>query len=593
MRKSKKIQTVWNLKNLYSSPLDSKIFKDIKEYESKCIQFEKKYKLKNNHLKNSQKLKTVLEEYELLTNSTLGSKPFVYLTLCKQSLPDKDGKVEGILNRVTEISIRSGNHILFFKLALGRISKKNQQNFLKDNALTDFHYYLKSLFDNAHHLLSEPEEKVLRLKVRPSSIMWTDGVEKQLNKLTVVFENKTMPLSEASNLLRTLPTQKRRSLYSIILSALETVSDFSESEINAICIDKKINDDLRGFKTPSESVILSFQNDPKVVSNLIETVTNSFPVAHRFYKIKSKMIKLSRLSYADRFAGAGNVKKKITFAEGLKTLHNVFSSLNPLYATILNRYINEGQIDVFPRKHKESGAFCWTLKGLPTHVLLNHAPDFDSLTTFAHEMGHAIHGELSKKQRLISQGHSMAVAEVASTLFEMFIFEELFKNLSPAEKIIALHDKIQDDIQTIFRQIACFNFEQDLHMQIREKGSLPKEEISRLMNKHMKSYLGPTFDLTQKDGLSFVSWSHIRRFFYVYSYAYGQLISKALFAEYTKDPLYLKKIEQFLSAGQSKSPEDIFESVGIPIRNKEFFKKGIQTIENDIDELERLLKKKK
>ena len=106
----------------------------------------------------------------------------------------------------------------------------------------------------------------------------------------------------------------------------------------------------------------------------------------------------------------------------------------------------------------------------------------------------------------------------------------------------------------------------------------------------MKSYLGDAVEVTDDDGYFFVNWSHIRRFFYVYSYAYGQIISKALFANWKKDPAYSKKIEQFLKAGRSMSPEDIFKSIGIDISKPEFFEAGLKSIEEDIKKLEKLTK---
>jgi oligoendopeptidase F len=169
------------------------------------------------------------------------------------------------------------------------------------------------------------------------------------------------------------------------------------------------------------------------------------------------------------------------------------------------------------------------------------------------------------------------------------VFEEIFETLSAKEKIIALHDRIQDDVQTIFRQIACFNFETELHKTIRLKGSLSKEEIGALLNKHMSAYLGPKFKLTELDGYFFVNWSHIRRFFYVYSYGYGQLISKALYKKYKEDKKYIHQIKKFLSAGGSKSPEDIFKDIGINTTKPDFFESGLKSIEQDIERLEKML----
>ncbi len=106
----------------------------------------------------------------------------------------------------------------------------------------------------------------------------------------------------------------------------------------------------------------------------------------------------------------------------------------------------------------------------------------------------------------------------------------------------------------------------------------------------MVAYLGSSFKLTDLDGYFFVSWSHIRRFFYVYSYAYGQLISKALYKKYKEDKTYIEKIKQFLSAGGSKSPEDIFKDIGIDTSKPEFFIEGLKSIEEDIKNLETLIK---
>jgi oligoendopeptidase F len=252
--------------------------------------------------------------------------------------------------------------------------------------------------------------------------------------------------------------------------------------------------------------------------------------------------------------------------------------------------LKNGQIDVFPKKGKTGGAYCSSSTGLPTLVLLNHISSMNSVMTVAHEMGHAIHSELSKTQPEIYQGYSTAVAEVASTLFENFAFDEVFETLSDKEKIIALHDRINDDISTIFRQIACFNFELELHKEIRAKGFVPKEEMAKLMNKHISSYVGGVMKLKENDGYFFVNWGHIRRFFYVYSYAYGQIISKALYAEYKKDKNFISKIEEFLKSGGSKSPYEIFKSIGIDTSKPEFFEAGLKQIEEDIKMLEKLTK---
>jgi oligoendopeptidase F len=128
----------------------------------------------------------------------------------------------------------------------------------------------------------------------------------------------------------------------------------------------------------------------------------------------------------------------------------------------------------------------------------------------------------------------------------------------------------------------------ELHQKIRAQGRLAKKDIAILMNKHMKAYLGDAVDLKEDDGYFFVQWPHIRNFFYVYSYAYGQIISRALFENWKRDKNYAKKIEQFLSSGGSMSPENIFKKIGIDTSDKTFFETGLKSIESDIKRLEKL-----
>ncbi|HYF10609.1 MAG TPA: M3 family metallopeptidase, partial [Candidatus Paceibacterota bacterium] len=175
------------------------------------------------------------------------------------------------------------------------------------------------------------------------------------------------------------------------------------------------------------------------------------------------------------------------------------------------------------------------------------------------------------------------------TLFEALVFDSVFSKLSGRDRAIALHDKIQDDIQTIFRQIAFFNFELEFHQRVRKEGFLDKDSIAALLNKHMQSYLGPGFQLSESDGYFFVAVHHFRRPFYVYSYAYGQLISKALVRRYQKDPKFIKNIDQFLNAGGSAKPEQIFQDIGLNTLDIGVFEEGLKSIKADIDEFERLL----
>jgi len=88
-----------------------------------------------------------------------------------------------------------------------------------------------------------------------------------------------------------------------------------------------------------------------------------------------------------------------------------------------------------------------------------------------------------------------------------------------------------------------------------------------------------------------VYWSHIRSYFYNYSYASGLLISKSMQNAVKKDKKFIKKVKGFLSAGTSKSPKDIFREMGIDISKKEFWNQGLDEVDSLLRETEKLARK--
>jgi oligoendopeptidase F len=585
----KNLKTNWDLSLFYKSHNDPKIEKDLRQIEKMCVSFASAYKNRTDYLKSEKALARALSRYEKLGAVLDGTKPIIYFHYVT-ALNSSDSVAEAALNKMSLRLADSTNKLLFFDLKLGQTDKKTQSRFLKSKILSPYRYFLKRIFETSRYNLTEPEEKILNLKSLPARALWTQGADKLQNAQTVKFQGKEIPMAAAMSLVSNLPLKSRRKLHYEIVSKLKSISHFAESEINALYIDKKINDGLRGYKDPYQGTVLGYENDLKTVLNLVDSVTKNFKISHQFYKLKAKMLKVPYLSYADRAASVGSIEAQFSFEDCVEILRKAFGKLGDQYLEVLDRMLAKGQIDVYPKKGKDSGAFCSSSSGNPTMVFLNHTSNFNSVKTFGHEMGHAIHAEFSKKQRPLYQGHTISVAEVASTLFENFVFEEIFDKLSPREKVVALHNRINDEIGTVFRQIACFNWELEMHREIRAKGSITKEEISKLHNKHMESYIGKIARMKEEDGYYFVTWSHIRRHFYVYSYAYGSLISSAIYARVKANPNYMKEVEKFLSAGGSKSPAEIFKDMGIDTAKPEFFLEGLKNIEKDIKQLEQLVK---
>ncbi len=588
---TKKIKTEWDLSSLYKNDKDPQIEKDVASIEAAYAAFEKKYKGKD-FISTPKKLLVALEESEALEEKMASKDPWRYFAL-RSDLNSGDSVAGAAATRIEQRLSVASNKITFFTLEIAKIEKRKQKEFLEDASLAPFRYLLERIFNHAQYNLSEKEEQIIDLLSQTSYGMWVDGQQRVLAQQTVSFKKEEVPIAKAMSMLSDLPKAERKELGEKINAQLEKNSPFAEAEINAVYNFKKIMDEQRGYKKPYSATILGYENDEKTIEGLVALVTKYFTLSSRFYVLHGKLLGEKKgITYADRNVKIGSINKKFDFDSAVTIVKNAFSQVDPEYAGIVDSFLANGQIDVYPKKGKKGGAYCWGSGTLPTVVLLNHTDDVRSVETLAHEMGHAIHSEFSKKQPPRYRRYSTATAEVASTFFEQLVGDEIEKTLNDEEKIIMLHNKIMGDISTIFRQIACFNFELELHNEIRSKGELDRKGIATLLQKHMQQYLGKSVTVTEQDGYFFVGWSHIRRFFYVYSYAYGQLVSRALYENWKADHSYAAKIRQFLSAGRSMSPKDIFKSIGITT-NEAFFEAGLKGIEADINKLEKLAKKYK
>ena len=131
-------------------------------------------------------------------------------------------------------------------------------------------------------------------------------------------------------------------------------------------------------------------------------------------------------------------------------------------------------------------------------------------------------------------------------------------------------------------------FEHLAHTERREAGELSVDRIGDLWAESQEELLGDAVEVT--DGYR-SWWSYVPHFIgspgYVYAYAYGQLLALAVYGRYEEQgdsfvPAYL----ELLSAGGSRSPEDLGKIVGVDLADPGFWDRGLDIVERQLDEAE-------
>jgi len=592
------IKTSWDFKTTlgFKSLKDPKIKKDLKLAKLSAYKFINKWSKDNSYLTSTKSLLKALTQYDQWIShfSTAGQVDY-YFSL-RQALNENSSLISAKLNKLSFVSKKIENDIQFFPIKLSKVSSSKQTYFLKSTILKPYRNFLKNLFAHGKHILSSKEEKLLNLKSQVSYSNWVKMTsrllsQKQQKVLNHQGKLQTLPFSKIGSLVDNRNFKIAKSASSAFTTIVNNLADVAESELNSILENKLVEDNIRHYKRPDSARHLSDDIDTSVVDSLIDSVSANFQISKDFYKFKAKLLGLKKIPYFWRNVPIGQFDKSFSPVSTIDLIDQVFNKLDPLFSSLFKDFLQNGQIDFLSKKGKSDGAFC--AGGLLTSksfILLNHNHKLRDVTTLAHEMGHAINNELMRaNQNGLNFDTSLAIAEVASTFFEDFALEHIRSTLTPPEQFSLIMAKLDDDISTIFRQVACYNFETDLHTKFRKLGYLSKKQIGDLFIKHMSSYMGDSIDLSGFDAW-WVYWSHIRSPFYVYSYASGLLISKYLQSKVRKDPTFINQVKKVLSFGTSRSPKQIFASIGLDLQDKSFWSQGIAQVKNFLNQAQSVSK---
>ncbi len=585
----KKINTRWNL---------SKLFKDdsqyIEQYEAAVTKATEDFVAKwsnTDYVSDPIVLKQALDQYcTLLTEFDFFGREMQYLGL-SEDLDQENTAIKARINKLHTKSIALYNTTEFFKHRISTCAEEKQKILLESTVLAEYKHFLEISFGFGKHWLTEAEEKIMNIKKKTSAGNWvqmvSDFIAKQKGEVTDSKGNtSTKSFAEIMSAISSTDKVERDSAAKVLHKINADHADMAAYELNSI-LENKLNDDtLRGYTRPDQARHMSDDIESSVVDTLIQTVTANFDISQEYYKIKAKYLGVDKLEYHERNVPIGDVERKYSIDDGVKLVGDSLGALDPEFEAIFNGFIEDELIDFLPKSGKSNGAYCSALNNKdPIYILMNYTEKLNDILTLAHEVGHGIHFTLSRAQNELNYGASLATAEVASTFMEDFVLERVEKDLDENEMKMLIMTRLNDDISTIFRQVACYNFETELHATFREKGFLSAKEIGEIFTKHMKSYMG---DAVKYEGGAenwWVYWSHIRSFFYVYSYSSGLLISKALQSIVRTNPADISKVKDFMIAGRSQTPLNIFKKVGFDISQKEFWEKGLQEVRDTMQKV--------
>ncbi|MDP1631346.1 MAG: M3 family oligoendopeptidase [Caulobacter sp.] len=527
--------------------------------------------------------------YEQATNAlwSVGA----YATLAASTARDDPewARFEGDLRaRSSQIAADS----LFFTLELNELEDDEITAALAAHpAAVRWTPWLRRLRLSRPHELSADLEHLL-VDRAPAVANWTRLYDETLAKLTAKVGREYLTLPEALNRMSDPSAARRKAAANGLAEALHDRTPTMALVMNTLAFEKQVEDRWRRYPDPARSRHIANEVDAEAVGAMAEAVTESYATtSHRYYAAKAKLMGRKTLDYWDRNAPLdAAAPKTYGWTEAQGVVLDSFSALAPKFADEARAFFAQPWIDARPRPGKQSGAYSHSVTSdRHPYVFLNYMGERRDVLTLAHELGHAVHQTMCAPLGTLLADTPLTLAETASIFGEGLVFERLLAEAAPADRRALLAGKIEDGLNTVVRQIAFHQFETRFH-DARLHGELSADEIGDLWLEVMGESLGPAVKL---NGGYEHYWAYVSHFvhapFYVYAYAFGDLLVRALMEKRREDPVaFVPLYEALLAAGGTKTYVEALAPFGLDPRQKAFWAAGCRDIERLVAEFESL-----
>lgn len=466
----------------------------------------------------------------------------------------------------------------------------------KSELINKYLYNLKKDQDGAKHLLSEAEESLYAKLSELSSRSWSQIQTLATSNMMIEINGEEKTFSDVRNMAYDSDQKLRKLAYEKELEAYEKVDDFVALALTNIKREVNTMNELRGYESALEKTLDQSNMKKETLDAMISAMKDFRPQFANYLKAKSKYLgHKGSLPWYDMFAPVGNLNKTYTYDEAKSLVFNAFTSFSPKLGNFAQKTFDKNWIDVYPKKGKRGGAFCSNQPQIgQSRILLNFTGALDNVSTLAHELGHAYHGEIISDNAPLHWSYSMPLAETASIFCEAIMNDYLLSGVKDdSEKLSILEMGLQGDTQVIIDILSRFLFESKVF-----------ESANRPISKHeMKTWMLEAQKEAYQDGLDHQNlhpymWLVKGHYysaglnFYNFPYAFGLLFGKGLYAQYLKDKeAFIKNYDKLLKLTTMADAEDVALSMGIDITEKSFWTDSLKMIEKNIDQVIDLLKK--
>jgi oligoendopeptidase F len=337
-------------------------------------------------------------------------------------------------------------------------------------------------------------------------------------------------------------------------------------------------------------------NIPETVfNNLIDVFQNNLPTWHRYWRLRKQVLGVDTLHEYDIKAPLTQDHVAVPYDQAVAWISAGMAPLGEKYVAILQRgATQERWVDIYPNRGKRMGAFSYGGPGTHPFIMMSYNDDLFSMSTLAHELGHALHSNLSWQQQPQIYGrYTLFAAEVASNFNQALVRDYLLRTQpDPAFQIGVLEEAMSNFHRYFLVMPTLARFELEIHRRVERGQPLTATILNGLMADLFAECYGE--DLVMDRERTAITWAqfstHLYSNFYVYQYATGiagaHALAQGILAGNTGA---VDRYLTFLGAGGSHDPLVELRAAGVDLSSPEPLETAFGVLADYVGRLEYLL----
>lgn len=477
------------------------------------------------------------------------------------------------------------------------------RQFMTDNpALTPFRHQLDNTLRQADHTLGAEAEQALSYFSQsfdaPSTIY---GI---LGNSDIPFPTLTLPDGEEVRVdsqgygrLRSHPDQAiRKQTFDAFWGKWQEYRNSVGMVLNSHIQTQVALAKARHHNSVLERELFDDNLPPAVYHTLVDEVNKALPTLHRYFKLRARMLGVDQLHYYDIYPPLVSLDKTFDVETSKSITLDAMQLLGDDWVAMQRKAMDDRWMHIYPQQGKRSGAYMQgSAYDVHPYLLLNHNNDFDSLSTMAHEWGHAMHTLYARQQQPFETAdYATFIAEIPSTSLELILQQYMARNAKTAdEKLFYLGYSLENLRGTYFRQTMFAEFELSLYEAVERGEALSGERISQMYGEILRRYHGSAEGVVQIDELYNNEWMFVPHFYYnmyVYQYATSLTAGTALYEKIVNEgQAGVDNYKNLLRAGGSDYPYQLLRNAGVDMATPAPYQAVITRMNAIMDEMEVLL----